>query len=147
MCVYESPLFEKATLDAAVNPQVIFLNGLSGIPGLIVNQIRGAFAARDGETMPPPELNPERRTIELRLADPERVTVTAWWTTRAVPPDPQSDSLVLFDHDLPAGDHTVAIPDHIPVQGAFATVQIGAAISAFSIDAVAEDVARSDRAA
>jgi EmrB/QacA subfamily drug resistance transporter len=144
------PLDRKAELTeqiAAENPQVIFLNGLAGIPGLIVKQIQGVFAAGQGEPVHPPTLDPDKRTIELRLAEPERVTVTAWWTTAPVPPDPQSDSLVLFDHDLPAGDHTVAIPGHIPDQGAFATVQVGAAVFALSIDAAAEGVARSDRAA
>src|SRR5919197_1169087 len=28
-----------------INPSVIFVEGLAGIPGLIINQVRGAFAA------------------------------------------------------------------------------------------------------
>jgi hypothetical protein len=31
----------------AINPRVIFVDGLAGIPGLIVNQVQGAFAAHD----------------------------------------------------------------------------------------------------
>ena len=30
---------------AAINPRVTFLQGLAGIPGLIISQIRGAFTA------------------------------------------------------------------------------------------------------
>jgi hypothetical protein len=59
--------------------------------------------------------------------------VTAWWGTSFVPPDPKSESLVLLDDRLAGGDHTVPIPDHIPPKAAFATVQVDAAIHAFSI--------------
>jgi hypothetical protein len=30
----------------AINPRVIFVHGLAGIPGLIINQVQGAFASR-----------------------------------------------------------------------------------------------------
>jgi hypothetical protein len=50
-----------------------------------------------------------------------------------VPPDPKSDSLLLLHERLAAGDHTVTVPDLVPAKAAFATVQVDAAIYAFSI--------------
>jgi hypothetical protein len=47
--------------------------------------------------------------------------------------DPKSDSLVVLDDRVAAGDHTIPIPDHIPPKRAFATVQVDAAIYNFSI--------------
>jgi hypothetical protein len=71
--------------------------------------------------------------------------VTAWWRTSTIPPDPRSDSLVLFDNRLACGDHTISVPGHIPPQAAtpsgphpaawFATVQVDEAIYALSIAA------------
>ena len=110
---------------AAINPRVIFVQGLAGIPGLIVKQVQGAFAA--------PTYTPDDRSIRVSLAQPADVNVSVWWQTSFVPPDPRSDSVVLFDGHLPGGDHTVAVPDYIPPRAAFATVQVGAAIYAFGI--------------
>ena len=116
---------------AAINPQVIFVQGLAGIPGLIINQIQGAFTAPDPTRAP--SYTPDDRSIRLSLAVPAAVKVTAWWQTSFVPPDPKSDSLLLLDDELASGDHAVPVPDHIPPQAAFATVQIDAATYAFSI--------------
>ena len=76
---------------------------------------------------------PDDRSIRLTLAEPHDVKVTLWWTTSTVPPDPKSDSLVLLDDRLAAGDHTIPVPDHIPPKRAFATVQADQAIYNFSI--------------
>jgi hypothetical protein len=105
----------------AINPHVTFVHGLAGIPGLIINQVRGAAYV------------PGERSIRLTLTGPANVKVTAWWQTSFVPPDPKSDSLVLLDDRLAGGDYTVDLPDHVPPKAAFATVQIDAAIYAFSI--------------
>ena len=118
---------------AAINPQVIFVQGLAGIPGLIINQIQGAFTAHHQDPDRAPTYTPDDRLIRLSLAEPAQVKVTAWWQTSFVPPDPKSDSLPLLDDQLARGDHTVPVPDHIPPQAAFATVQIDAATYAFSI--------------
>ena len=75
----------------------------------------------------------DERTIRLTLPNPADIKVTLWWTTATVPPDPKSDSLVLLDDLLAAGDHTIPIPDHIPAKRAYATVQVDAAIYNFSI--------------
>ncbi len=112
---------------ASINPAVAFVQGLAGIPGLIIDQIRGAFAAER------PSYSVSGRSIQLTLAEPHTVNVTVWWITAAVPPTPASESLVLLDGRVTAGTHTVRIPDQIPTQGAFATVQVDDAIDAFGL--------------
>jgi hypothetical protein len=118
---------------SAINPHVIFVQGLAGIPGLIVNQVQGAFACDHQDPTGAPAYKPDERAIRLALAGPADVKVIAWWGTSFVPPDPKSESLLLLDDRLAAGDHTVPIPGHIPLKVAFATVNIDAATYAFSI--------------
>jgi hypothetical protein len=117
----------------AINPGVIFVQGLAGIPGLIVNQIRGAFAASHQVHTRAPTYSPDDRSIRLTLSGPADVQVTVWWQTSSVPPDPKSDSLRLLDDKLAGGDHAIPVPDYVPPKAAFATVEIDAAIYAFSI--------------
>jgi EmrB/QacA subfamily drug resistance transporter len=118
---------------AAANPHVFFVEGLAGIPGLIVNQVRGAFAARTQEPAGTVAYLPDERSIRVTLPDQANVNVTAWWGTSFVPPDPKSDSLLLLSDRLASGDHTVPVPDLVPAKAAFATVQIDAGIYAFTI--------------
>jgi hypothetical protein len=118
---------------SAINPRVIFVQGLAGIPGLIINQVQGAFARDHQETARAPTFTPYERSIKLTLAGPADVKVTLWWQTSFVPPDPKSDSLLLQDDRLAAGDHALTVPDLVPPKAAFATVQVDAAIYAFSI--------------
>jgi len=128
------PLDRKAELRAelgAINPRISFVQGLAGIPGLIVNQVKGAFAAGDDEAAAPIYRSGDR-TIHVSLAGPAAVTVTVWWQTSVVPPDPKSDSVVLVDERLPAGDHAVTVPV-LTTQSAFATVQVDSAIHVLSI--------------
>ena len=130
------PADRKAELTeeiATINAAVIFVQGLAGIPGLVINQVQGAFASDHEDPTGAPVYAPGERSIRLTLAAPAEVKVTAWWQTAFVPPDPKSDSLVLLDDRLAGGDHTVALPDHVPPNAAFATVKIGAAIYAFSV--------------
>jgi hypothetical protein len=130
------PPDRKAELQeeiGAINPQVIFVQGLAGIPGLIVNQVNGAFTADHRDPARAPTYSPHDRSIRVSLAQPADVKVSVWWQTSFVPPDPRSDSVLLLDSHLDGGDHTVAVPDHVPPQAAFATVQVDAAVYAFSI--------------
>jgi hypothetical protein len=130
------PADRKAELReeiGAINPAVIFVQGLAGIPGLIVNQVQGAFTANHQDPSRAPTFRPDDRSIRLTLADPAEVRVTVWWQSSFVPPDPKSDSLVLLDDQLAGGDHAVPVPDHVPPKAAFATVEIDAAIYAFSV--------------
>ena len=108
---------------SAINPQVTFVQGLAGIPGLIADQVRQSL---DGEQLIPgqaPTYDAARRAIVLSLFAPLDVNVTAYWITETVPPDPKSDSRVLFDDRLPAGEHAFALPDDINLDAAFATVR------------------------
>lgn len=118
---------------SAINPQVIFVQSLAGIPGLIIDQIEGAWPSYDQDRATAPAFTPGDRSIRLTLAEPAEVKVTIWWTTRTVPPDPESDSLQLLADRLPSGAHVVHIPEHVPPTRAFATVRIDARIYAFSI--------------
>jgi hypothetical protein len=130
------PPDRKAELRAeigAINAGVIFVQGLAGIPGLIINQVRGAFTAKQEDPTRAPAHTPDDRLIRLTLADPADVKVTLWWQTSFLPPDPKSDSLVVLDDQLAGGDHVIPVPDHVPPKAAFATVEIDAAIYAFSI--------------
>jgi hypothetical protein len=131
----------------AINPKVMVLNSLAGIPGLIASQVQEAFTADHQDPAHAPAYIPGDRSIRLTLADPAAVKVTAWWRTSIIPPDPKSDSLVLLDDRLPGGHHTIPVPDHVflpprrspnspnPPQAVFATVQVDAAIYNFSIAA------------
>jgi hypothetical protein len=129
----------------AINPRVIFIDALAGIPGLIAGQVQEAFAVGRQDPGPAPAYSPADRSIRLTLADPAAVKVTLWWRTSLIPPDPESDSLVLFDGRLPNGDHAIPVPGGIPPQAVtpngprpapwFATVQVGGAIHNFGIAA------------
>jgi len=133
------PADRKAELReefAAINPGIIFVQGLAGIPGLIINQVRGAFAAGQQDPTHALTYAPDDRSIQLTLADPADVKVTLWWQTAFVAPDPKSDSLLLLDDMLAGGDHAIPVPDHVPPKAAFASVEIDAAIYAFSIATV-----------
>jgi hypothetical protein len=130
------PPDRKATLAeeiSAMNPQVIFVQGLAGIPGVIADQVQQALG---GEHLIPgqaPMFDATRRAIVLGLFAPLDVTVTAYWITAMIPPDPKSDSQVLFDDRLPAGEHTFALPDDVNVDAAFATVRAGDARWSFRL--------------
>lgn len=118
---------------AAINPRVVFVDGLAGIPGLIVSQVEGALNADSWDASEAPAYVPETRSIRLALGHPADVRATAWWQTSFAPPDPQSASLLLLARQLGGGDHVVRIPDLVPSTAAFASVQIDAAVYAFSI--------------
>jgi hypothetical protein len=118
---------------SAIHPPVIFVQGLAGIPGLIIAQVRGVFTARYQDNGSTPSFDPAQRAIQLTLAQPAHVTVTAWWGTSFVPPDPKSESLVLLDRRLAAGRHTVPWPGMIPDHAAFAAVEADQAIYTFPV--------------
>src|SRR6266536_2251300 len=75
----------------AINPPVIFVQGLAGIPGLIINQVQGACTANHQDPTRAPTYTPDDRSIRLTLTEPADVRVTVWWQTSFVPPDPKSD--------------------------------------------------------
>jgi len=142
------PPDRKAELEeqiGVINPRVIFLPPLAGIPGLIASQVQEAFTADHQDPARAPAYAPGDRTIRLTLTEPTAVKVTVWWRTALIPPDPKSDSLVLLDDRLPSGNHAIPVPSGIPPLTAtptgprpaewFATVQAGQAIYNFAIAA------------
>jgi hypothetical protein len=118
---------------SARNPAVAFVQGYAGIPGLIAQQVEAAFS--DGTTGPTASVSYDAtsRSIGMSLDGPQPVTVITWWATSFVPPEPKSTSRVILDEELPAGTHTVAIPDEVPVQASFVTVSIGPSVHAFIV--------------
>jgi hypothetical protein len=118
---------------SARNPAVAFVQGYAGIPGLIAAQAEAALS--EGTTGPATSVSYDApsRSIGLSLDRPQDVTVTAWWHTSFVPPEPKSTSRVILDEELPAGAHTIAIPDEVPAQASFATVTTGPSVHAFIV--------------
>jgi hypothetical protein len=118
---------------SARNPATAFVQGYAGIPGLIAEQVEAAFS--DGTTGPTASVSydAKSRSIGLSLDGPQAVTVTIWWATSFVPPEPKSTSRVILDEELPAGPHTIAIPAEVPAQASFATVSIGPSVHAFIV--------------
>jgi hypothetical protein len=117
----------------ARNPAVAFVQGYAGIPALIAAQAEAALS--DGTTGPAASVAYEARSrsIGLSLDRPQHVTVTAWWHTSFVPPEPTSTSRVILDQELPAGPHAIAIPGEVPAQASFATVSVGPSVHAFIV--------------
>jgi len=112
---------------------VAFVQGYAGIPGLIAEQVEAALS--DGTTGPAGSVtyDARSRSIGISLDGPQDVTVIAWWHTSFVPPEPKSTSRVILDEELPAGAHTIAIPDEVPAQASFATVSTGPSVHAFIV--------------
>jgi hypothetical protein len=115
-----------------INTGAIFVAGLAGIPGLITAQVEAALCGLPAEAASA-GFDRASRAIILSLSESRWVTVTAWWQTSFVPPDPTSDSLVLLDRRLPAGEHSIALPIGVPERSAFASVRIDLVVQAFSV--------------
>jgi len=115
---------------SARNPAATFVQGYAGIPGLIAAQVEAALG--DG-TPGPVTYDPQSRSIGISLDGPQDVTVTAWWHTSFAPPEPKSTSRTILDAELPAGAHTIAVPDEVPAQASFATVSVGPSVHAFIV--------------
>jgi hypothetical protein len=78
---------------SAINPKIIFIDSLAGIPGLIAGQVQEAFTADLQNPAQAPSYLPGSRSIRLTLADPTRVKATVWFHRR--PPEPRSGPLLL----------------------------------------------------
>lgn len=116
----------------ARNPAAAFVQGYAGIAGLIAEQVKAALS--HGTPAPASvTYDSPSRSIGISLDWPQDVTVTAWWHTSFVPPAPKSTSRVILHGELPAGAHTIAIPDEIPAQASFATVSAGPSAYAFIV--------------
>jgi hypothetical protein len=118
---------------SARNPAAAFLQGYAGIPGLIAEQVEAALSDRATGPSSSVTYDARSRSIGISLDGPHDVTVTAWWATSFAPPEPKSTSRVILDEKLPAGAHTIAIPDEVPAQASFATVSAGPSVHAFIV--------------
>jgi hypothetical protein len=118
---------------SARNPAAAFVQGYAGIPGLIAEQVEAALSDRATQPRSSVIYDAQSRSIGISLDGPHDVTVTAWWATSFTPPEPKSTSRVILDEKLPAGAHTIAIPDEVPTQASFATVSTGLSVHAFIV--------------
>lgn len=118
---------------SARNPAAAFVQGYAGIPGLLAAQVEAALSEGITESGASVSYEAQSRSIGISLDRPQHVTVTAWWHTSFVPPDPKSTSQIILDEEIPAGAHTVAIPDQVPAQASFATVSAGPSVHAFIV--------------
>jgi hypothetical protein len=118
------------------NPAVAFVQGYAGIPGLVAKQVEAALS--DATTDPGTSVtyDADSRSMDVSLHAAQNVTVIAWWHTSFVPPEPKSTSRLILNQQLPAGGHTIAIPDEVPAQASFATVSVGSAVHAYIIGAM-----------
>ena len=112
------------------NPAITFLQGLAGIAGLIAAQVQASLTGDAGLAV---SYDPPTRTVRLHLDRPEDVQVTAWWATSFTPPEPRSTSLVLLGARLPAGPHTVTLPEEVPAQASFVSVAAGDAMQVVTV--------------
>jgi hypothetical protein len=111
------------------NPAMMFVQGLAGISGVIVAQVRAALTAEANvQAGLAAAYDPDTRTVELHLDRTQDVQVVAWWGTSFTPPEPRSTSLVLVDARLPAGEHTVTLPEEIPSVASFVVVAAADAV-------------------
>ncbi|WP_154674490.1 hypothetical protein [Nakamurella lactea] len=111
-----------------VNPQISLLQGLGGLPPLLVAQVEQFFrGTADGI-----EYDPGSRVLRLTLFEACPVTVEGVWA-EIVPPEPIVRSMALVDAELAPGVHEIAVPDVVPLEGSFVTVRIDDRASALQI--------------
>jgi hypothetical protein len=119
------------------NPGVTFIQGLSGIGGLIAAQVQAADTVDDLQVA----YDEENRSLQVTLNEPAQVAVEVWWATSWTPPEPKSTSMMVFDDHLEAGAHSIRMPDLIPWVASFGAVTIGSAVQVFTIGSIPEGVA------
>jgi hypothetical protein len=124
---------EIREIGRELNSDMLFVQGLAGIPGLIVEQIEGEFNKKYQEDQQVPNYDAATRTIKLLLKKQAAVKVTGWWQTTFVPPNPGSDSQILTDEHMSPGEQSISVPASVPEKASFATVQIDHAIYNFSL--------------
>ncbi|GAA4233632.1 hypothetical protein GCM10022254_36520 [Actinomadura meridiana] len=123
------------------NPHVSFLQGLTGIAGLIAAQVQAATSPErpgGGEVV----YDAVQRSVQLTLDGLVNVAVEAWWMTSFVPPEPKSASTRVFDGRLDAGSHAISLPDQVPSEASFAGVTVGSSVRVFTVGPVPDAVSR-----
>jgi hypothetical protein len=120
---------------AAANPELVFLQGLAGIPGLLVAQVQGAIcpSSRHADAV---SYSADERSVTIDLDTQESVSVTAFWGTAFIPPDPASTSELLFSGSLEAGTHNFLVPAHVPEAASFLAVSVGPEVHTMVVGAL-----------
>lgn len=124
---------------AGRNPGVAFIQGLSGIAGLIAAQVQAATSADEGGEVAYDE---DGRSVTFTLDEPADVAVEVWWATSWTPPEPKSTSMVVFEDHLDAGRHSIQMPDLVPWVASFGAVTIGSTVRVFTIGSMPDAVMR-----
>ena len=120
-----------------LNPRVSFLQGLGGIPRLLVAQIEEFFHGAVGDI----EYDSLARALRVTLVEAEPLVVEGLWAEFASP-DPVARSVVLVDGVLPPGVHDLNVPDEVPLEGSYVTARIGDHTSVLRTGEVPAAVAR-----
>jgi hypothetical protein len=123
------------------NSAVTVVQGLAGIAGVIAAQVE---AATNGDSSGVAEVSYDAaaRTFRVTLPNAAHVTVEALWATSFVPPEPTSTAMQVFDGDLAAGSHDIALPDPVPSEACFATVTVGSQLRVLTVGPMPAAVTR-----
>lgn len=120
---------DRLTTEAGrLHPELQVVQGLGGIPPLLVAQVEELF----GGGVPDLEYVAAARTLRLTLPAPTRVRVEGLWAD-VVDYAPVTRSTEVLDRELAAGEHTIPVPDAVPVEGSYLTVRAGDRVSALRI--------------
>lgn len=120
---------------------VIVLQGLVGIPGVIAAQV-DAITGDDTSAGTEVVYDPDARTLGVTLPEDAQVTVETYWMTSWRPPEPTSTSMTVFDGELAAGSHDIALPDEIPSEASFAVLTVGTQVRVLTVGPMPAAVAR-----
>lgn len=121
------------------NAHVTFVQGLAGIAGLIAAQVEGVITAGGPDEIDV-AYDEDQRSVRLTLPKAAHVTVQAWWGTSFTPPEPASTSMQVFDAELEAGAHCIALPAAVPSVASFLAVTAGSAVRTLTIGAMPQSV-------
>ncbi|WP_344672090.1 hypothetical protein [Catenulispora yoronensis] len=131
------------------NDRVAVVQGLAGIPGVIAAQVE-AVAYRDLPEVGEVTYEEGRRVVRVVLGGEggaegdglSQVSIEALWGTSFTPPEPTSTSEKVFEGELAAGVHEIAVPDQVPDMASFAVVTVGPQVRVFTVGAMPQSVMR-----
>ena len=114
------------------NPELGFVQGLAGIPGLVAAQVQAAVASGKANGISV-SYDGDNRVLTLSLRESQPIQVVGFWATALTPPEPKSATEVLFDQVLPAGNHSVPLSPSFPTVASFIAVHAGADVDTFTV--------------
>lgn len=123
------------------NAGITVVQGLVGIPGVIAAQVDAVTRGSDASGVEI-EYLPEDRIIRVTLPGDVRVSVEAFWMTSWTPPEPGSTSSTVFDAELEAGSHDIALPERVPGEASFAVVAAGDEVRTLAVGPMPTALAR-----